>query len=137
MLAPKKTKFRKAFRGAYHRVATKGDLPSYGRFGLRSLSPYMITANQIEAVRVVLSRETRKVGRYWIRIFPHLPYSKKAPETGMGGGKGDVAYYVSKISAGTIMFEIDGVTAPEAENIFRKAASKLPVLTKIIDRDDG
>lgn len=137
MLAPKTTKYRKAFRGTYRRIAIKGQDPAFGRYALRSLSPYMITTNQIEAVRVVLSRETRKVGRYWIRIFPHHPYTKKAQEVGMGAGKGDVAYYVSKISAGTILFELDGVTAPEAGRIFRKVSNKLPILTKVIDREDG
>ena len=134
LLAPRKTKFRKQFRGVFRRIAIKGAQLNYGKFGLRTLESYWITDRHLEAVRVVLARETRKIGRYWIRIFPHKPYTKKPLEVGMGSGKGDVSHYVSSVSAGTMLFELDGVTAPEASRILKKAASKLPVHTKIISR---
>jgi large subunit ribosomal protein L16 len=97
MLAPKKTKYRKTFRGSWRKIATKANKLQFGRFALKTLTAAWITDRQIEAVRVILSRETRKQGRYWIRIFPHKPFTKKPPEVGMGAGKGEVAYYVSSV----------------------------------------
>ena len=134
MLAPKKTKYRKQFRGTLRRIATKGNKVDFGSYGLQSLKGAWITDRQIESSRVVLARETRKVGRYWVRIFPHKPYSKKPLEVGMGGGKGDVSHYVSCVVPGTVMFELDGVEQGEANRILKKVASKLPVKTRIIEK---
>jgi large subunit ribosomal protein L16 len=136
MLAPKRTKHRKQFRGVWRRIATKGNKVSFGRYGLQTLDPEWITDRQIESSRVVLSRETRKMGRYWIRIFPHKPYSKKPLEVGMGSGKGEVSHYVSSVVPGTMLFELDGVTSSEAKRIFKKVASKLPVHTQVIDKEN-
>lgn len=134
ILAPRRTKFRKQFRGQMRRIATKGNDLNYGKFGLKSLDSAWITDRHIEAVRVVLARETRKFGRYWIRIFPHKPYTKKPPEVTMGSGKGEVSHYVSAVTAGTVLFELDGVPMLEAQRIFHKASSKLPVKTRVIER---
>lgn len=134
MLAPKKTKHRKQFRGVFKRIATKAYHVEYGRYGLQSLQPEWITDRQIEACRVVLARETRKIGRYWVRIFPHKPYTKKPLEVGMGSGKGDVAYYVATVLPGTVMFELDGVNPIEAKRILTKVSHKLPVRTGFIDK---
>jgi large subunit ribosomal protein L16 len=136
MLAPKKFKHRKTFRGTWRRIAIKGHEVNFGRFGLQSLEPEWISDRQIEACRVVLSRETRKIGRYWIRIFPHKPYSKKPLEVGMGSGKGDIDHYVSSVVPGTMLFELDGVEKMEAKRIFKKITSKLPINTKFVDRED-
>ena len=135
ILAPRRTKYRKQFRGTMRRIAIKGNELNNGKFGLKTLTSYWITDRHIEAVRVVLARETRKVGRYWIRIFPHKPYTKKPPEVGMGSGKGDVSHYVSAVTAGTILFELDGVNESEAHRIFHKASSKLPVKTKVVVKE--
>ncbi len=135
LLAPRRTKYRKQFRGVFRRIAIKGNNLNYGKFGLKTLESYWITDRHLEAVRVVLARETRKMGRYWIRIFPHKPFTKKPPEVTMGVGKGDVSHYVSSVVAGTVMFELDGVGLAEAKMIFKKVTSKLPVPTKLISRD--
>lgn len=136
MLAPKRTKHRKQFRGIWRRIATKGNKVSFGRYGLQTLDPDWITDRQIESCRVVLSRETRKMGRYWIRIFPHKPYSKKPLEVGMGSGKGEVSHYVSSVVPGTMLFELDGVSSSEAKRIFKKVISKLPIHTQVIDKEN-
>lgn len=137
MLAPKKTKHRKEFRNTWRRIATKANLLEFGRYGLKTMDPYWITDRQIEACRVVLARETRKIGRYWIRIFPHKPFTKKPPEVGMGAGKGEVAYYVSSVVPGTILLELDGVIESEAKRILKKATQKLPVKTKFVEKIDA
>jgi large subunit ribosomal protein L16 len=129
-------KHRKQFRGIWRRIAIKGHLLNMGQFGLKSLEPKWITDRQIEAVRVVLSRETRKIGRYWMRIFPHKPYTKKPLDVRMGSGKGDVAYYVASVVPGTILFELDGVSFEEAQRIFKKVGSKLPIATRIITKEN-
>ncbi len=135
MLAPKRRKFRKEFRGVWRRIATKANDLNFGRFGLKSLEKGWITDRQIESVRVVLARETRKTGRYWLRIFPHKPYTKKQLEVGMGGGKGDVSHYVGSVAPGTMLLELDGVTPEEAKRIFKKTANKLPVATRMVDKE--
>ncbi len=136
MLLPKRTKYRKQFRGTWRRLAIKGNTLNFGKFGIVSMAKKWITSRQIEAVRVVLSRETKKIGRYWIRIFPHKPYTQKPLEVGMGSGKGDVAYYVSSVTKGTMLFELDGVSREEAKRIFTKASAKLPVAIKIIEKEN-
>ncbi len=136
MLAPKKTKHRKQFRGTYKRLATSGSKVNFGRFALISQKAAWITDRQIEACRVVLSRETRKIGRYWLRIFPHTPYTKKPLEVGMGSGKGDVSHYVATVLPGTVMFELDGIIPVEAKRVFKKVSHKLPVKTLVIDKNN-
>ena len=136
MLSPKKSKHRKQFRGTFKRVATSGQNVNFGRFGLASKQAEWITDRQIESCRVVLSRETKKIGRYWIRIFPHKPYTKKPLEVGMGSGKGDVSHYVATVLPGTIMFELDGVIPTEAKRILKKVSHKLPVATMVIDKNN-
>ncbi len=132
MLAPKRQKYRKQFRGTWRRIATKGDTLNFGSFGLKTLDPGWIKDRQIEAVRVVLARATRKEGRFWIRIFPDKPYTKKPPEVTMGAGKGDVAYFVASVSPGRVLFELDGFDEKAAKLILRNAAAKLSVNTKVV-----
>lgn len=135
MLAPRKQKYRKQFRGVWRRIATKGNELAFGNFGLKSLEQGWITDRQIEAARLVLARSTRKAGKFWIRIFPDKPYTKKPPEVGMGAGKGDVSHFVACVAPGRILFEIDGVSEDEAKTIFKNVSSKLPVKTKIVKKE--
>lgn len=134
MLAPKRQKYRKQFRGTWRRIATKGETLNFGSFGLKTIDPGWIKDRQIEAVRVVLARATRKEGRYWIRIFPDKPYTKKPPEVTMGAGKGDVAYFVASVAPGRVLFELDGVDEARAKEVFKNAAAKLSVNTKFCTR---
>lgn len=134
MLAPKRQKYRKQFRGSWRRVATKGNTLNFGSYGLIAIEPGWIKDRQIEAVRVVLARATRKVGKFWIRIFPDKPYTKKPPEVTMGAGKGDVAYFVASVSPGRMLFEIDGIDEQSAKAIFKNVSSKLSINTKVVDR---
>lgn len=131
MLAPKRQKYRKQFRGSWRRIATKGETLNFGSYGLKTLEPGWIKDRQIEAVRVVLAKATRKEGKYWIRIFPDKPYTKKPPEVTMGAGKGDVAYFVASVSPGRVLFEIDGLSEQETKAVLHNAAAKLSVNTKI------
>lgn len=135
MLAPKKRKFRKERRGRMKRKATKGNYVAFGDYGLMSLEPAWITSNQIEAARIVISRNLRKGGKLWIRIFPHKPVTKKPAETRMGGGKADVEKYVAVVRPGTVMFEVTGLKKDEAYEVLTQASYKLPVKTKVIEKD--
>ena len=132
MLAPKKLKYRKQFRGIWRRIATKGHELNFGSIGLKSMSPGFVSDRQFEAVRVILARATRKTGKFWMRVFPDRPYTKKPPEVTMGAGKGEVAYFVASICPGKILFEIDGVPEAEARDVFKNVAAKLPIRTKIV-----
>lgn len=132
MLAPKRQKYRKQFRGQWRRIATKGVGLNFGSFGLQTLDAGWIKDRQIEAARVVLARATRKVGKFWIRIFPDKPYTKKPPEVTMGAGKGDVAYFVASVSPGRVLFEIDGLPEKESKEILKSVASKLCVNSKVV-----
>lgn len=134
MLAPKRQKYRKQFRGSWRRVATKGNTLNFGSYGLIAIEPGWIKDRQIEAARVVLAKATRKVGKFWIRIFPDKPYTKKPPEVTMGAGKGDVAYFVASVSPGRMLFEIDGIDEQTAKDIFKNVSSKLSLNTKIVNR---
>lgn len=134
MLSPKKTKFRKAFKGRIHGVAKAGFSISYGAFGLKALAPARITARQIEAARRAITRHMRRVGKVWIRVFPDVPVSKKPAEVRMGSGKGSVEYWACKVKPGKIMFELDGVSEEVAEAAFKLAAEKLPIETKFVKR---
>lgn len=134
MLAPKKLKYRKSFRGKRRGIASRGTTVAFGEYGLKALESGWVTANQIEAARITISRETRKGGKLWIRVFPDKPITSKGAEVGMGGGKGDVANYVVVIQPGRVLFEISGVTKEAAAAALSQAGHKLPIATKIISR---
>lgn len=131
MLAPRRQKYRKQFRGVFRRIAVKGEKLNFGSAGLKSIQAGWIRDREIEAARVILARATRKSGKYWIRIFPDKPYSKKPPEVTMGAGKGDVAYFVASVTPGKILFEIDGLPIAEAEKVLAAVSYKISVKTKI------
>jgi len=135
MLSPKKTKFRKAFKGRISGVACKGTTVAFGTFGLKALEPERITARQIESARRAITRCVRRVGRVWIRIFPDVPVSKKPAEVRMGGGKGSPEYWVARVNPGKIIFEIDGVTEEQARLAFSLAGAKLPIKTTFVKRE--
>lgn len=134
MLAPKKTKFRKAFKGRIHGWSKRGCLVSYGEFGLKSLGAERITANQIEAARVAMNRYMRRMGRVWVRIFPDLPVTAKPTENRMGKGKGAVDRWVCRVSPGRVLFEIGGVSEETARQAMALAAEKLPISVVFIKR---
>ena len=137
MLQPKKTKFRKAHKGRIHGDAKGGSDLAFGAFGLKALAPDRITARQIEAARRCIARHMKRQGKVWIRVFPDVPVSKKPLEVRMGSGKGSVEYWVARVEAGRIMFEIDGVPEAIAREAFDRASAKLPVKTKFIKRVEG
>ena len=134
MLSPKKTKFRKAFKGKIHGVAKAGFSVSYGAFGLKALEPARITARQIEAARRAITRHMRRVGKVWSCIFPDVPVSRKPAEVRMGSGKGGVEFWACRVKPGKSMFELDGVSEEVAEVAFKLAAEKLPIETKFVKR---
>ena len=134
MLLPKKTKYRKAFKGRIHGLAKSGTSVSFGTYGLKAVEPARITARQIEAARRAITRHIRHVGRVWIRIFPDVPVSRKPAEVRMGSGKGAPEFWVCRVKPGRIMFELDGVAADVAEKAFELAAAKLPIETKFVKR---
>ncbi|MCX7996334.1 MAG: 50S ribosomal protein L16 [Patescibacteria group bacterium] len=135
MLAPKRQKHRKQFRGVWRRIATKGHELNFGSYGLRTMEPGWIKDRQIEACRVVLARATRKSGKFWIRIFPDKPYTKKPPEVTMGAGKGDVSHFVASVVPGRIMFEVDGIPEADARKVLAVVSSKLSVTTKFVKEE--
>jgi large subunit ribosomal protein L16 len=134
MLQPKRTKFRKQFKGRIHGQATSGAELNFGSYGLKALEPNRVTAREIEAARRAITRHMKRSGRVWIRIFPDVPVSKKPTEVRMGKGKGTPEYWVSRIKPGRIMFEIDGVPAELAREALRLGASKLSVRTRFVAR---
>jgi len=134
MLQPVRTKYRKAFKGRIHGKAARAVKLNYGQFGLKAIEPGWITARQIEASRIVISRVVRKIGKMWIRIFPDKPVTARPAETRMGKGKGALDHWVAVIKPGKILFEIDGVTRDEADRAFRDAGHKLPMKTKVVER---
>ncbi|MFA5358785.1 MAG: 50S ribosomal protein L16 [Patescibacteria group bacterium] len=135
MLAPRKVKHRKWFRGdTKGKKATSGTTLSFGKWGLKSLEAKWVTARQIEAARRAMSRYLKRGGKIWIRVFPDKPVTTKNAEVPMGGGKGPVDHYVVVVKAGTIMFEIDGIPADQAREALRLAGNKMPVTTKIVSR---
>jgi len=136
MLSPKRTKYRKQQKGRVKGVATRGHRVDFGSFGLKSLEPHWITARQIEAARIALTRYLKREGQVWIRIFPDKPVTKKPAEVRMGYDKGTPAYWVATVKRGTIMFEVGGVTLETAKEGMRLAAQKLPVTTKFVVRPD-
>ncbi len=136
MLSPKRTKHRKQFKGRIHGNTKGGSDLNFGTFGLKAVEPERVTARQIESARRAMTRHMKRQGRVWIRIFPDVPVTKKPIEVRMGKGKGSVDRWVSKVKPGRIMFEIDGVTEATAREALRLAAMKLPVKTRIIERED-
>ncbi|RZI46254.1 50S ribosomal protein L16 [Candidatus Finniella inopinata] len=134
MLLPKKTKFRKAFKGRIHGLAKSGTTVSFGTYGLKAVEPARITARQIEAARRAITRHIKRVGRVWIRIFPDVPVSRKPAEVRMGSGKGSPEFWVCRVKPGRVMFELDGVAADVAEKAFELAAAKLPIGTRFVKR---
>ena len=134
MLAPRKIKYRKPQKGKMRGMANTGDYVAFGTFGLKALECGWITSRQIEAARITISRRVRKVGRMWIRIFPHKAITKKPAETRMGRGKGSPEYWVAVIKPGRILFEIEGLNESEAQEAFKLAAHKLPVKAKMVGR---
>ena len=134
MLAPKKTKFRKAFKGRIHGNAKGGVTLGFGTFGLKAIEPARITARQIEAARRAITRHIRRMGRVWIRIFPDVPVSVKPAEVRMGSGKGTPEYWACRVKPGRIMFELDGVSQNLAKEAFELASAKLPIKTRFVAR---
>lgn len=137
MLLPKKTKFRKAFKGRNDGVATRCNYLAFGDYGLQSLGNERITSRQIEAARRAITGATKRGGKVWIRIFPHTPVTKKALGLKMGGGKGSPEFFVAKIKDGTVLFEMSGVNESVAREAMRLAGHKLPVKTRFIKREEA
>jgi large subunit ribosomal protein L16 len=134
MLQPKRTKFRKQFKGRIRGVATSGVTLAFGQYGLKALEPERVNARQIEAARRALTRFMKRAGRVWIRVYPDVPVSKKPIEVRMGKGKGTPELWVVRVKPGRIMFAIDGVTEPVARESLRLAAAKLPIKTRVVAR---
>lgn len=137
MLSPKRTKYRKAFKGKIKGEAKGGFELNFGAYGLKAMEPERITARQIEAARRSITRHMKRQGRVWIRIFPDLPVTSKPAEVRMGSGKGSPEYWAAKVKPGRIMFEIDGVPYDIAKRAFELAAAKLPIRTKFVTRLGG
>ena len=134
MMQPKKTKFRKAHKGRIHGVATSGATLAFGQFGLKAVQPERATARQIEAARRAITREMKRQGRVWIRVFPDVPVSSKPTEVRMGSGKGAPDYWAARVHPGRIMFEVDGVAEDIAKEALRLGAAKLPIRTRVVQR---
>jgi large subunit ribosomal protein L16 len=134
MLSPKRIKFRKQHKGRIHGLAKGGSALSFGSYGLKALTPERITARQIEAARRAITREMRRAGRLWIRIFPDVPVTDKPAEVRMGKGKGAVEFWVARVKPGRIMFEAEGVDEDTARRAFALGAAKLPVKSKFVKR---
>ena len=134
MLQPKRTKFRKQFKGRNDGLAHSANLVSFGEFGLKATTFGALTARQIEAARRAITRQMKRAGRVWIRVFPDLPVSKKPTEVRMGKGKGSVEFWAARVKPGRILFEIDGVPADVAKEALRLGAMKLPIITRVVER---
>jgi len=135
MLMPKTTKYRKAFKGRRRGMSRGGTEVSFGDYGLQALESSYITARQIEAARITITRTMKRGGKVWINIFPHKPVTRKPAEVRMGSGKGNVEYYVASVKRGRVMFEISGVSEEVAKEAMRKAGHKLPIDTKFVSRN--
>ena len=134
MLQPKRTKYRKAFKGRISGAAKGGFNLDFGAFGLKAMEPDRLTARQIEAARRAITRHMKRAGRVWIRVFPDVPVSKKPAEVRMGSGKGAPELWVVRIKPGRVMFEIDGVNQQIAKEALTLAAAKLPIKTRFVAR---
>ena len=135
MLMPKKVKFRKSHRGRMRGKAQRGNTLSFGEFGLQALEPCWLTARQLEAGRITITRFIKRRGKLWLRSFPWKPVTKKPTEVRMGKGKGDPEFWVDVIRPGRILFELEGVTEDVAKEAMRLAAHKLPLKTRFISRE--
>ena len=137
MMQPKRTKFRKQFKGRIHGKAKGGTDLNFGSHGLKAMGPERVTARQIEAARRAITRHMKRAGRVWIRIFPDVPVTKKPAEVRMGSGKGSIELWVARVKPGRIMFELDGVPDPVAREALTLGAAKLGVPTRIVTRLGG
>ncbi len=137
MLSPKKQKFRKAFKGKIHGIAYSGVGLAFGTYGLKALEPCRMTSNQMEAARRCISRSVKRGGRFWNRLFPHIPVTAKPIEVRMGGGKGGPDKFVARVYPGNMIFELDGVSEEMAKQAFELAAAKLPFAVKFIKKEEG
>ena len=135
MLSPKKTKFRKQFKGRIHGNSKGNYGLNYGSYGLKAMEPERVTSRQIEAARKAITRHLKRAGKMWIRIFPDVPVSKKPAEVRMGKGKGANEYWACRIKPGRIMFEVDGVNIVDAKRAMTLAAAKLPIKCKFVERN--
>ncbi len=136
MLSPKRVKYRKQQKGRIKGVAQRGNRLAFGDFGLKALGRGRLTAQQIEAARIAITRHVRRGGKIWIRVFPDKPVTKKPAETRMGSGKGSVEYWVAVVKPGRILYEMEGVDEALAREALRLAAHKLPIPTKIVARSE-
>ncbi|MGD9880437.1 MAG: 50S ribosomal protein L16 [Reyranella sp.] len=134
MLQPKRTKYRKAFKGRIHGAAKGGFNLDFGSFGLKAMEPDRLTARQIEAARRAITRHMKRAGRVWIRVFPDVPISKKPAEVRMGSGKGAPEFWAARVKPGRVLFELDGVTPTVAREALELAAAKLPIKTRFVAR---
>ncbi len=134
MLQPKRTKFRKQFKGKNRGLAQNGNRVSFGEYGLKATERGRITARQIEAARRAMTRHVKRGGKIWIRIFPDVPISSKPLEVRMGKGKGNVDHWIAKIQPGVVLYEMEGVSEELAREAFRLAANKLPIKTTFVSR---
>jgi len=134
MLQPKRTKFRKAFKGRISGDAKGGTALNFGAYGLKAMEPDRLTARQIEAARRAITRHMKRAGRVWIRVFPDVPVSKKPAEVRMGSGKGAPEFWAARVKPGRVLFELDGVPAQVAREALELAAAKLPIKTRFVAR---
>ena len=134
MLMPRKVKHRKQQRGRLTGQAKGGTAVTFGEYGIQALEPGWITARQIEAARIAMTRHVKRGGKVWIRVFPDKPVTKKPAETRMGSGKGNPEFWVCRVKPGRILFEMDGVPTQVANEAFELAAAKLPIATKVVRR---
>ncbi|MBF0560498.1 MAG: 50S ribosomal protein L16 [Alphaproteobacteria bacterium] len=137
MLSPKRTKYRKQHKGRIHGNAKGGSALNFGEYGLKALTPDRVTARQIEAARRAITRQMKRQGRVWIRVFPDVPVSLKPAEVRMGSGKGAPEFWACRVKPGRIMFEVGGVSEETARRAFELAAAKLPIRTKFVARLGG
>lgn len=136
MLLPERVKYRKQHRGRMRGKAYRGSLVSFGDFGIKSMEPHRVTSRQIEACRLIITKAVSKTGKYWIRIFPDKPVTKKAAETRMGSGKGDVDHWEAVVKPGRIMFEFNGIDETRALQVTRLVSAKLPMRVKLQSRSE-
>ena len=134
MLQPKRTKFRKQFKGRNRGLAQRGITVAFGEYGLKATDRCRLTARQIEAARRAMTRYVKRGGKVWIRVFPDKPITAKPLEVRQGSGKGNVEFWVAQVQPGTVLYEMEGVTEAIAREAFRLAASKLPVATTFVSR---
>lgn len=136
MLLPKRVKFRKMQRGRMTGLAHRGSSVAFGAYGLQALEPHQLTSRQIEAARRAIVRYIRRGGKLWIRVFPDMPWTKRAAETRMGSGKGSVEHWVAKVKPGRVLFEMAGIREDQAREALRLAGHKLPIRTQFVKRED-